>query len=447
MRRYCILAFRGHYLVRCPVSVRNRICPLYSATHSFYKTRKKPYLFLMETTGLDLPKKSSLLQLFGMILLHRPGNWSRNELVRLVVILDYMGCTDTKIWTLMAQSIVFDALDQNFVDVLDTIALYSDYAPIANLVACSAHPLPLYLFPQDSDLHRACVCIACDKTPESVPNDVLRSVPMDICAMFPEWNFAEIMKRMPNLQAVFAGGAITGLLAGFKGTDIDLFVWNANLDLIRTLVGHIEDIHQSAMIFVQGRTISIINGSRPMQIIPYANQISPVTLVHNFDLDPCCCFVPWREDRVYLHPRASLALETKSMDLRNSFAVLSQERVDKYMDRGFKLKYTDSGIFMRRYTETVLHVSDKPRVHNNLSRLQISPCPWFFVLGYDSDHFMDSMTCEWITQNHTVVPDTIRLIKPWCRNVQGAFVLYQCVSFTKYSRTTREVVHGVSRCL
>lgn len=428
--RYCILTLctgrRFRYFLRIQVSIMRRLCPLQSFSDSFHG-RKRGHVFHMDSRDLNVPSKEVMVAFVHTIVSNQSVVMERGSVEQLVVLLDYMGCKDKRIWNLVARSIRFDAFEHTFVDTLMTIAYWCDDRLIANLAAFSDHPMPLHLFTdggqepfvQNSFLHHALLCIAIEKNPCGISNHVLESKPVELDTAFPGWQLGTLMHHTQVTGAI-AGGAVCGLLAGFTTSDIDIFLWDMTEKRLEDFVEALVMLHPKVQCQKHERYLVFILPSSPLplQVIPMKQPYSGAGLVHFFDLDPCCCFIPWGQDgdtNIYMHPRAQWALQTRSMDLRNAHRYPKPPRVAKYESRGFTPKIKPSSIFVR-----LQECKASEYFYNDASDYYYRDCKlkminsWFEIdLSYAANPKLLNKL-SWTRQVEDS-EDIKTIYKPWCR--------------------------------
>ena len=443
--RYCILVLKRHYFIRFPAGVMTRICPMQALADSFHR-RKPSRVFVIDSKDLDVPSKTTMMSFLNMILSGRAVSIKKRSVEQLVVLLDYMGCNDPSIWNLVAQSIRFDAFDPVFLDTLQTIASWCDYRWIANLAASSKHSIPLHVFASGTILHEALLCMMAERNPCDIRDDTLDSKPVNLDEAFPGWKLNTVMQHTSFVTGAIAGGAVSGLLAGFQGSDIDLFLWNMTYANLYHFVKTIKKIHPTVACFVtqSNITFTLEDVSTPLQVIPMKDPLSGCGLVHFFDLDPCCCYIPWgyESTNIYIHPRAKWALASHSMDLRNANRRLSQQRVIKYEDRGFKQAIHPSAIFVRLRDSNPSEYPDPLPVRPRISLYEMKILDNWFQLEVDYGDLVQHVIKRAWTQKIDAVFTLI--YKPWCVGLHGTPIVLFCSKKFKSCITGYQIVFGVT---
>lgn len=396
---------------------------------------------MIDSQDLDVPSKTIMTSFIGRILSGRAVSMKKRSVEQLVVLLDYMGCHDQSIWNLVAQSIRFDAFDPVFLDTLQTIASWCDYRWIANLAASSKHPIPLHMFVTGTILQEALLCILAERNPCDIRDDALDSKPVDLDEAFRGWKLNTVMQHTSFVTGAIAGGAVSGLLAGFQGSDIDLFLWNMTYANLYRFVKMIQQIHPTVEYFVTQSTITFtLKGvSTPLQVIPMKDPLSGCGLVHFFDLDPCCCYIPWRYEStsIYIHPRAKWALASHSMDLRNANRRLSQQRVNKYEDRGFKQAVHPSAIFVRLGDLKPSEYPD-PDPCERISLYEMKILDNWFQLEVDYGELDQHVIKRaWTRKMNALFASTY---KPWCTGLHGTPIVLFCSKKFRSCMTGYQIV-------
>lgn len=443
--RYSLLALNRLYFLRCTNSIMTRLCPLRTVSDAFHNRRKHSRIYHVDAPELSMPSKKTMQTFVHMMMSQRASPLMQEDVRRLVILLDYMGCNHKATWNLVAHSIRFDVFDEPFLDTMQTIAHHCDYEPIANLAAHSKHVIPLHLFPRDSDVYHALLCIASEKTPTHVPDDALDSVEVDVDAAFPGLKLKQIMEKSSFVTGVIAGGAICGHLTGFRGSDIDIFLWNADHGNVYEMIRVIQNVHPGSTYTVTKHTITVTlpNIMTPLQIIPFQPKMSGTEIVHYFDLDPCCCFIPWAKDRIYIHPRAQWALKTRTMDLRNAPRFVCTVRIEKYKTRGFGLGCMPSDIFVSGFG---VPSTMEPAPHLQEKCIMSIYCMTFLhhrlqlLMGYRDSRYKYKISSTWLEARNDRL-DLTR--KPWCKGLCGNEVIYTCRINSKYCKTGHQVIFGV----
>ena len=118
-------------------------------------------------------------------------------------------------------------------------------------------------------------------------------------------------------------------------SDMDIFILNKDLSIIRKIIQHFRDHDNSVVITKLGTSVACINSphlSRTIQLI-ITNYKVPQHIVLNFDL-PCCQWFIYM-DKAFSSKAARHAHKHKFVYIGHSIVLASRQI--KYLNRGFKL--------------------------------------------------------------------------------------------------------------
>ncbi len=154
-----------------------------------------------------------------------------------------------------------------------------------------------------------------------------------------------VFNKMDWQNVIVAGGFIFGLLNSqcndiFKSTDIDLFVWGKNMDVVKSkcvyLLEYFKEFNPFYIIKKSLMHIMIPGLKHMIQIVPFISE-TPVGVINDFDFNYTSMYYDGTDVRTTL--RGLIALKYQLAMYKHSKSRNFDLRIYKTIRKGLKIKY------------------------------------------------------------------------------------------------------------